>query len=963
MSETKTSTHPEENQASRQAVLVAQNIGANNLLFIFLGIYLVITTGTWQAYGVIALAAEAVIGGFVSASLIKQGRSRLGAQVLLITDCIAPALASWIIADFSFVSIGYIAVSTYFIYIFVIPEDKKRAALATIAVAIIIPTTTLFVDVPLQLVSPVMLIVAPILTAVLGAVFLGIIIRQALNSRNIRNKLLVPTLIFISLVIGAIVAYNTFTTVQQFDASEEERLEIMHETFLARVKAEEDLAVALAIDTAQNVEAAKAFAERDRERLTLLTYPVYLELDTRFSIPQHQFHLEPATSFLRLHNVESFGDDLSSFRFTVLEANEEKRVISGIEVGRGGIGIRGVSPVKYLGQHVGSVEFGLNLDKLLLETLKDEYGFDFQIGISKEAAEIVTLIASERFENFQSENIFLQASTLETPFLVGDDIYAQALQGTGIFEQQTINDREYTIHTVPIVDFSGNTIGTLDIISDRTEVVEARNRQIILSIGILLAGLLVAGVGFTLISNRTLQPIGALTTAANAIAAGDFTQKANVQSEDELGTLAVAFNTMSDQIQENVRTLEDRVAERTKDQTTVAQIATEISTIQEMQEMLAHMVHLTQRGFGLYHAHVFTFHEEDEREELRIIACGYREGDEHEGTHGTTTIAYDRPDSIVARCARERKPVIVNDVRSSPDWLPNPLLPETRSEMALPLIVGDRLLGILDVQSEFVDHFTSDDEVIQSTLAAQVAVAMQNLIQFEESQKLASDLSVVAEVGIATATTLETDVLLQDIVDLSKKSFELYHAHIYLLNEAGDTLELASGAGEVGRQMVQEGLSIPLNREQSLVARAARTRQGVTVNDVTEDPNFLPNPLLPDTRAELAVPLIAGDQVLGVLDVQSERVGRFTQLDVNINTTLASQIAVALQNTRSFENARKQAERETKINLIAQKIQQADTIEKAMQVAARELGNALGKRRTMVALDPEALSGQKKKDA
>jgi GAF domain-containing protein len=200
--------------------------------------------------------------------------------------------------------------------------------------------------------------------------------------------------------------------------------------------------------------------------------------------------------------------------------------------------------------------------------------------------------------------------------------------------------------------------------------------------------------------------------------------------------------------------------------------------------------------------------------------------------------------------------------------------------------------------------------------------------------------------------------LLQEVVDLSKESFKLYHAHIYLMDETGEKLNLSSGAGEVGRQMVSEGRSIPLDSEKSLVARAARTHEGVVVNDVRTDPDFLPNPLLPDTRAEMAVPMIVGGRVLGVLDVQSETVGRFTQIDINIKTTLASQIAVALENARSFQETQKQAERETKLNMITQKIQGADTIEEAMQIAARELGHALGKRQTLVALDPAVLAGE-----
>src|SRR5512138_383616 len=166
-------------------------------------------------------------------------------------------------------------------------------------------------------------------------------------------------------------------------------------------------------------------------------------------------------------------------------------------------------------------------------------------------------------------------------------------------------------------------------------------------------------------------------------------------------------------------------------------------------------------------------------------------------------------------------------------------------------------------------------------------------------------LSSVAEVSTAASTILETDKLLQQVVDLAKERFGFYHAHIYLLNEAGDTLVLASGAGEVGHQMVGEGRSIPLDREQSLVARAAREKKGVTVNDVTTAPDFLPNPLLPATHSEMAVPMMIGDQVIGVFDVQSEVIGRFTDADIAVSISLSSQVSTALQNARSFSEVQR----------------------------------------------------------
>jgi GAF domain-containing protein len=207
--------------------------------------------------------------------------------------------------------------------------------------------------------------------------------------------------------------------------------------------------------------------------------------------------------------------------------------------------------------------------------------------------------------------------------------------------------------------------------------------------------------------------------------------------------------------------------------------------------------------------------------------------------------------------------------------------------------------------------------------------------------KRATELELAARVSTAAATMIEADRLMQEVVDLTKQTFKLYHAHIYILNEAGDILQLTSGAGEVGKQMVAEGRSIPLNREQSLVARAARNRAGVIVNNVHNDPDFLPHPLLPETRSELAVPMIVGDKVIGVFDVQSNQVDHFTDEDIRIQTTLAAQVAVAVQNANTYSRAQRQAERETALNVIGQKIQTATSVEAVLQIAARELGRAL----------------------
>ncbi|MCZ7540409.1 MAG: GAF domain-containing protein [Anaerolineae bacterium] len=202
------------------------------------------------------------------------------------------------------------------------------------------------------------------------------------------------------------------------------------------------------------------------------------------------------------------------------------------------------------------------------------------------------------------------------------------------------------------------------------------------------------------------------------------------------------------------------------------------------------------------------------------------------------------------------------------------------------------------------------------------------------------DLRVASTVAQQAAAILDPDELLPQIVELTKESFDLYHAHVYLLNEERDALLLAAGAGEPGRVMLARGHSISL-RARSLVARAARENQPVIVADTTQDPNFLPNPLLPDTRSEAAFPLVAGKRVLGVLDVQADVEDRFGPDLLDVFMTLASQIAVALENARLFRGVERATRHEQTLNVIAEQIQRATSLDELIHTTARELGKAL----------------------
>ena len=218
--------------------------------------------------------------------------------------------------------------------------------------------------------------------------------------------------------------------------------------------------------------------------------------------------------------------------------------------------------------------------------------------------------------------------------------------------------------------------------------------------------------------------------------------------------------------------------------------------------------------------------------------------------------------------------------------------------LSYPLVVRDEPIG--ELMLETVDDSQAYTTELVSAVVEQLSDHIENLRLLEQAEQKRLELETVATVSSTASTVLDPDKLLQAVVDLTKERFGLYHAHIYLADEAWQTLLMTAGSGEIGRKLVAEEHAIPMGIEQSLVARAAREVKAVITNDVRSEPGFLPNPLLPETRAEMAIPMIVGDKVLGVFDVQSNKSSGFTKEDANIYTTLASQVAVALQNARLY---------------------------------------------------------------
>jgi signal transduction histidine kinase len=267
----------------------------------------------------------------------------------------------------------------------------------------------------------------------------------------------------------------------------------------------------------------------------------------------------------------------------------------------------------------------------------------------------------------------------------------------------------------------------------------------------LVAALAAGGVSFVITRSIT-QPLVSLVETATQIASGNLEHTAPVLRDDEIGMLAAAFNSMTAQLRDLINHLEQRVQKRTRalneanealrrralQMETSASVSRQITSILEIDELLKHVVHLIRDAFGYSHARIFLL----DGEEL------IQRANTSEGAVGIARVQLALT-SLNAEAVRSGQPVMVNDVTSDPRFLREEPLPDTRSELAIPLRVAERVIGTLDVLSSKSNAFASEDVLVIQSLGDQIAVAIENarlyarsrdLAVLEERHRLARDL-------------------------------------------------------------------------------------------------------------------------------------------------------------------------------------------------------------------------------
>lgn len=298
------------------------------------------------------------------------------------------------------------------------------------------------------------------------------------------------------------------------------------------ITSESRLAEALSTLVAALPPVQERFAAGDRTALQTLFEPGYRILKDRYDADLFQFHTPPATSFLRVHKPEKFGDDLSAFRHTVVTVNQTKAPVRGLEVGVAGLGIRGMVPVMQQNRHLGSVEFGIDLGAHFFEQFKRDHGVDVALHLVKD----------DGFTPF--------ASTLnkEGAPVMPTDVLRRALSGEGQMLHVTYQGEERTAYAAPLKDYAGKPLGVLEVVMKRSQYMNeyARARTVALAFS---AVALLSGLGVALLIVRPLVArIQDLMRGVGHVANGDLTVDIQANGGDELAELARAASNMRQQL-------------------------------------------------------------------------------------------------------------------------------------------------------------------------------------------------------------------------------------------------------------------------------------------------------------------------------------------------------------------------------------------------------------------------------
>jgi GAF domain-containing protein len=361
---------------------------------------------------------------------------------------------------------------------------------------------------------------------------------------------------------------------------------------------------------------------------------------------------------------------------------------------------------------------------------------------------------------------------------------------------------------------------------------------------------------------------------------------------------------------------------------TAAEIARDFSATLERSEILNSAINLVRDRYNFYHASVFII---DNTGEYAVV-------EESTGEAGRQMVLEKHKlavgsRSIIGYVTANGEPLVLNDVSQEPTHRFNPLLPDTRAEAGIPIKIGEQILGALDVQSTAPNSISPDDVEILQILADQLAVAITNAKLFTESHehlaqhRLIHRVTTVADSSSGIEDALSSAVQWLRVTLGDRVSILLFDPHRNIL-----LLEASSGYDE-------ETLGLQIQIGQGITGWVAEKREPLLVNDVLNDPRYITGN--ENVRSELAVPLTYREELIGVLNIESDELNAFDEHDQDILGTLAGSLSAIIVNARLFEETQRLAQRERIAADVSSRIWASTDVDTILQTAVQELGRAL----------------------
>jgi len=331
----------------------------------------------------------------------------------------------------------------------------------------------------------------------------------------------------------------------------------------------------------------------------------------------------------------------------------------------------------------------------------------------------------------------------------------------------------------------------------------------------------------------------------------------------------------------------------------VREVSAQIANVLDLDVLASRVTELIQQTFHYYYVAMFTLRRGSTSLRFRSSASaprkGKRKATKDPAPSGTVALQVEIGQGLIGQVAAEGERILVDDVKQEPRFRFVDSLPETCSEVVLPLKVGERVLGVLDVQSDQPHAFHPNDLLILGSLADTIARAVEGAHLYHDLRRRADQLALVAEVSKSVSSSLELKTLMTNVAALIHERLGYLYVHLFSVHGNRRLIQYEAGSGAHSKDLV--GFTVSLDDPEGIISWVAREGQTVLINDVKQDKRYRPSPFPPeDTNSELGVPLLYDDEVVGVLDIQSDKRNAFTEDDRLIFEAIADNIATAIHN-------------------------------------------------------------------